>query len=138
MTKITKLLAYLLIALGSLQSCNKWLEATSSTQVSDITLFSSRSGFQDALCGVYISMGDEHAYGKPWTWYVNDLAYGPYAQQSSPIFTAIQNHDWDNYSVATITERMWRVGYFSIANAIKVISELELKPAIQYTRRERR
>ena len=137
MTKITKLLACLLIALGSLQSCNKWLEATSSTQVSDITLFSSRSGFQDALCGVYISMGDESEYGEAWTWYVNDLAYGPYAQQSSPIFTAIQNHDWDNYSVATITERMWRVGYFSIANANKVLYELEAKPDIVSDRIER-
>lgn len=137
MTKITKILACLLIALGSLQSCNKWLEATSSTQVSDITLFSSRSGFQDALCGVYISMGDESEYGQAWTWYVNDLAYGPYAQQSSPVFTAIQNHDWDNNSVATLTERMWRVGYFSIANANKVLYELEAKPDVVSDRIER-
>ena len=51
MIKTIKKLALLFIALAGILSCNKWLEATSSTQVSDATLFSSRSGFQDALCG---------------------------------------------------------------------------------------
>ena len=84
MNKTIKILAYLSIALASLQSCNKWLEATSSTQVSDVTLFSSRSGFQDALCGVYISMGNEGEYGEMWTWFINELAYGPYAPSPAP------------------------------------------------------
>lgn len=130
MIKIIKKLAVLALALASLQSCNKWLEATSSTQVSDITLFSSRSGFQDALCGVYISMGDEYEYGGMWTWYVNELAYGPYAQQISPLFTAIQNHEWDDTQVNRLIEGMWRAGYFSIANANKVLYELDARPDI--------
>ena len=137
MIKTIKKLAFLAIALASLQSCNKWLEATSSTQVSDITLFSSRSGFQDALCGVYISMGSEYEYGEMWTWYVNDLAYGPYAQQSSPLLTAIQNHDWNSNYVTPLTEGMWRAGYFSIANANKVLYELDEKPDIVSDRIER-
>ena len=137
MIKTIKKLAFLAIALASLQSCNKWLEATSSTQVSDITLFSSRSGFQDALCGVYISMGSEFEYGEMWTWYVNDLAYGPYAQQSSPLLTAIQNHDWNSNYVTPLTEGMWRAGYFSIANANKVLYELDEKPDIVSDRIER-
>ena len=94
--KIIKNTVSLAVAVSLLGSCNGWLEATSSTQVSDATLYSSRSGFQDALCGVYISMGNEYEYGSYWTWYVNELVYGPYAPQSSPIFTAIQNHKWED------------------------------------------
>ena len=130
MIKTIKILAYLSIALASLQSCNKWLEATSSTQVSDVTLFSSRSGFQDALCGVYISMGSEGEYGEMWTWFINELAYGPYAPQSSPIFTAIQNHEWNHSQVNPLIEQMWKSGYFSIANANKVLYELDARPDI--------
>ena len=40
MIKTIKKLALLFIALAGILSCNKWLEATSSTQVSDATLFS--------------------------------------------------------------------------------------------------
>jgi hypothetical protein len=137
MIKTIKKLALLFIALAGILSCNKWLEATSSTQVSDATLFSSRSGFQDALCGVYISMGNEYEYGQMWTWYVNELAYGPYAQQVSPLFTAIQNHEWDNNLVNPLIEGMWRAGYYSIANANKVLYELEAKPDIVSDRIER-
>ena len=137
MIKTIKKLAFLLIALASLQSCNKWLEATSSTQVSDMTLFSSRSGFQDALCGVYISMGAESEYGSNWTWFVNDLAYGPYAQQSSPLFTAIQNHEWNDSRVNPLIQNMWTAGYYSIANANKVLYEFDAKPDIVSDRIER-
>ena len=130
MIKTIKKLAFLFLALAGLQSCNKWLEATSSTQVSDATLFSSRSGFQDALCGVYISMGEEAEYGEMWTWFVNELAYGPYAQQSSPLFTAIQNHEWEGNYVNPLLTQMWQAGYYSIANINKVLYELEAKPDI--------
>ena len=130
MIKTIKKLAFLLFALAALQSCNKWLEATSSTQVSDATLFSSRSGFQDALCGVYISMGVEWEYGATWTWFVNELAYGPYAQQFSPMFTAIQNHEWENNLVNPTIEHMWLAGYYSIANINKVLYELDAKPEV--------
>ena len=130
MIKTIKKLAFLSLALAGLQSCNKWLEATSSTQVSDATLFSSRSGFQDALCGVYISMGDDAEYGEMWTWFVNELAYGPYAQQSSPQFTAIQNHEWESNYVNPLLARMWQAGYYSIANINKVLYELETKPDV--------
>lgn len=128
MKKTIKKLAYLLIAFATLQSCSDWLEATSSTQVSDVTLFSSRSGFQDALCGVYISMGDQKEYGEMWTWFVNELAYGPYASQYSPVFTAIQTHDWESTSINSTIASMWQSGYYSIANANKVLLELEAKP----------
>ena len=137
MIKTTKKLALLLLALAGLASCNKWLEATSSTQVSDAILFSSRSGFQDALCGVYISMGEEAEYGEMWTWFVNELAYGPYAQQFSPLFTAIQNHEWSGTYVNPLITRMWQAGYYSIANINKVLYELEAKPDVVSDRIER-
>ena len=130
MIKTIKKLALLFIALAGILSCNKWLEATSSTQVSDATLFSSRSGFQDALCGVYISMGEEAEYGAMWSWFVNELAYGPYAQQFSPLFTAIQNHEWDDNNVNSLISQMWKAGYYSIANINKVLYELDAKPDV--------
>jgi hypothetical protein len=137
MKKTIKKLALLLLALTGLASCNKWLEATSSTQVSDATLFSSRSGFQDALCGVYISMGDEAEYGALWTWFVNELSYGPYAQQFSPLFTAIQNHEWSGNYVNPLIARMWQAGYYTMANINKVLYELDAKPEVVSDRIER-
>lgn len=135
--KIIKNTVSLAVAVSLLGSCNGWLEATSSTQVSDATLYSSRSGFQDALCGVYISMGSEYEYGSYWTWYVNELVYGPYAPQSSTIFTAIQNHKWEYNRLILILHNMWQAGYFSIANANKVLYELDARPGIVSDKTER-
>ena len=130
MKKMIKKMACLAAALTVICSCNDWLEATSSTQVSDATLFSSRSGFQDALCGVYISMGSNSEYGQYWTWFMNELAYGPYASQSSPVFTGIQNHEWENNTLVRMIEGMWHAGYFSIANINKILYEFDEKPEV--------
>ena len=73
MRKIQTLTLAALLILG-LSGCEKWLEATSSSQISGEQLFSERAGFHEALSGVYMLMGSGSCYGRNYTWFVNRRA----------------------------------------------------------------
>ena len=115
----------------SLSSCDKWLEATSSSQVSDQKMFSTRNGFHEALTGVYISMGSSGAYGRNYSFYVNELsAVECYNSLDATAFRYIQNHQYNSQYIYSVFEEMWQSGYFSIANINKILFELENRPDV--------
>ena len=111
--------------LVSLPSCSEWLTATSSSQISDTRLFSSRNGFQEALSGVYLCMAQSDCYGMEYTWFMNDLAAFPYAAQHDNTFSSIQNRNFTNSVTFPIVTRMWQSGYHAIANINKMLDELD-------------
>ena len=107
MKKITILLASAGLLLG-LPSCDEWLTATSSTQISDTQLFSSRNGFQEALSGIYLCMAQPECYGRDYTWFVSDLTAFPYAAQHSNNYISLQNHNYTN--AISFPVRNWMPG----------------------------
>ena len=126
MKKITILLASAGLLL-SLPSCNEWLTATSSTQISDVQLFSSRNGFQEALSGIYLCMAQPECYGRDYTWFMSDLSAFPYAAQHSNNYISIQNHNYTNAITLPVITSMWQGGYHAIANINKMLQELEAR-----------
>ena len=106
-------------------SCEKWLEATSSSQVAGDKLFASRSGFHEALIGIYLSMGSNSQYGMMYTWFFNDVVCVPYSISSTYDIKLRQQHQYENSVVYTQVDRMWANGYNTIANINKTLFELE-------------
>ena len=123
MKKITILLASAGLLLG-LPSCDEWLTATSSTQISDTQLFSSRNGFQEALSGIYLCMAQPECYGRDYTWFVSDLTAFPYAAQHHNTYISLQNHNYTNAVSFPFFTSMWQSGYHAIANINKMLQEL--------------
>lgn len=108
-----------------LSSCDGWLEATSSSQISKDKLFSSRSGFHEALTGVYLQMGDQHGYGMQSSWYVNELTAIDYTTDNSAIPLLFQKHYYDSEVAMLYIQSMWQNAYSVIANANAVLEELD-------------
>ena len=106
-------------------SCEKWLEATSSSQIAADKLFSSRSGFHETLTGIYLLMGNSKLYGGDATWFCNDIVCVPYAISSTNLIKFIQQHQYDNSVVNPRIESIWLAGYNTIANINKTLFELE-------------
>ena len=116
----------LLLALAiTLTGCEKWLEATSSSQISGEQLFSERTGFHEALSGVYLLMGDFNCYGGCYTWYVNELTASPLVRQNGAVYSDLQNQRYNTTYTTPIFKSMWQSGYNVIANANKILLELE-------------
>lgn len=114
-----------MIVFFSSVSCDKWLEATSSSQVSDEKMFSTKSGFHEALTGVYISMASADCYGRNFTFYANELSAVRYNTVESNAFKIWLQHSFDDVTAAACIESMWQSAYFTIANANKILKELE-------------
>lgn len=106
-------------------SCNEWLKELSTSQVSDSAMFQTRTGFEDALTGVYIAMAAPEAYGADYTWWINDLVAYPYNSMQADVYRAFQSHLYNTTVSRPIVESMWRGGYFIISNANKLLAELE-------------
>lgn len=122
-----RLLYYIIsmIVFFSSVSCDKWLEATSSSQVSDEKMFSTKSGFHEALTGVYISMASSDCYGRNFTFYANELSAVRYNTVESNAFKIWLQHSFDDVTATACIESMWQSAYFTIANANKILKELE-------------
>lgn len=124
MKKILPILAIFTV-LGILPGCNKWLEATSSSQISAEQLYSSRAGFHEALSGVYLAMGDQSCYGGNFTWFVNELTGSPVMIQNDKTFESFQRFQYTNSTSFPIVTAMWKSGYNVLANINKILLELD-------------
>lgn len=117
---------FLLAALVPLStSCQKWLEATSSSQVAGDKLFATRSGFHEALVGVYLLMGNSSMYGAEYTYGANDVVCMPYSPSNETVLKAFQQHAYNTPAIESRVDRMWSTGYKCIANINKTLYELE-------------
>lgn len=118
------------IAASIVSSCEKWLEATSSTTIPVYRLMETRGGFCDALSGIYILMGDSYQYGGHMSFdFVDKVAY-PYAYSLSANEKALQTHNYDNTSVKGSITKLWRTNYNVIANINLELEYLESKKSI--------
>lgn len=112
----------------SLTSCEDWLKATSSTQIQADELFASKSGFQDALAGIYVLMGDTRIYGQNMTYLSSDLAVYPYNACYTVAMQYFQQHKYSEAaSVLSISTRAWGAYYNVIAGINEILKYLEVR-----------
>jgi len=108
-----------------LTGCNKWLDVQPRSQVEDTELFSTESGYKEALAGIYSSMVSAKTYAK-------ELTYG---------FLGILGQEWDfyyaaqyddaaaynydaSYPTASIRD-IWANNYSGIANANNLLAHID-------------
>lgn len=120
-----------LIALSiALFSCNKWLDVEPKSQVRDSDLFSTESGFKEALSGVYSSLTYEPLYGREMTFGLMDvLAYEWDSQPSSYDADKIYNYPGNQVSLARI-DAIWNGLYNSVVNDNKLLEEIDAKKSV--------
>ena len=124
-----KQLLYIFVCLTSaialLASCNKWLDVQPRSQVEDTELFSTESGYKEALAGVYSSMASAKTYAK-------ELTYG---------FMGILGQEWDFYYAAQYDDAaaykydaayptgsirdIWANNYSGIANVNNLLAHID-------------
>ncbi len=118
---LSLLLPVMLVA----SSCDKWLEATSSSQISDEKMLSSRSGFHEALNGVYVLLSSKETYSAYWTFAVNELVAYPFSLSGDAGYASFQQHKFSSSTCVSAFDDMWRGGYKVVANANKLLDDLD-------------
>lgn len=113
-----------------LLSCNKWLDIEPKSQVRDSDLFSTESGFKEALAGVYSALTYEPLYGREMTFGLIGVLGYEWDSQAS-LYDADKAYAYEtNQSSLNRIEDIWNGVYNAINNNNKLLAEIEGKKSI--------
>ena len=110
-------------------SCNDWLDVEPKSQVKDKDLYSSESGFKEALAGVYSIMTQEYLYGKELTFGM----LGVLAQEWDNLptdYTDDKDYKYENTKPEVRIDSVWNGLYNAVANANKLLEEIDGKKSV--------
>lgn len=114
-----------ILTLVLLPGCSGWLNVTSSSKVSDDKLFSDRTGFHNALSGVYEAMTSVMMYGSGMTSGFCDISCAPFSAFELGDIMQIQKHEYGSNSVRSLSNGIWNASYNAISNINEALANLE-------------
>ena len=123
-SKINILALSLSLSLGA-TSCNDWLSVQPESEVEDKELFSSESGFKEALAGVYSSMVKEGTYARQLTFGALSVAGQEWDNYPSAEYSDFAEYDYDKATPTSIIAGIWSTNYNSIANVNNLLKHLD-------------
>lgn len=133
MKKVTNYIAIILLISGFV-SCKKWIEVKPKTQVEAGVFFENQQGFEEALNGVYIQMGDPGLYGKEMTYGLADILGGQYILPTTANASYLEaQKGLYTGGVRTVTNAIWTKSYTAIANLNKVIEAVDIADSTMFT-----
>ena len=125
MKRLCNILCALLL-LGTMTSCEDWLDVDPKSEVKSDVMLQSVSGFKDALTGIYLLMSDQDLYGREATWgFVDALAQQTDVRggEASAWYNATRNYS----ATTTSSNGIWSKSYNIIANVNFLLENLEKK-----------
>lgn len=112
------LLCILLLGSPLLAGCDKWLDVTPQAQVNADKLFSTPTGFESALYGIYTSLTDPSLYGTHLTFGMNDVLAQYYNVHNNRLHNLYEmsQYNYGHSSSQSYARQTWLKAYNSIAN----------------------
>ncbi len=117
----------------SMSSCNDYLDVEPDTETDRNKLFTTESGFAEAMSGIYVNMISDALYGKNLTWYMLELIggnatcqYGDNANIMSFAFHPNANYYMESLRNSDI-DPIWNEQYNTIANVNSVLGCIDDK-----------
>lgn len=104
-------------------SCNEWLSVHPEQEIEDKELFTSETGFKEALSGVYSSMVSDQTYTK-------ELLFGTMGvlahewDNFPAIYQDLTEYDYTKTSAQNLIAGIWASNYNSIANANNLLKHI--------------
>lgn len=114
-------------------SCKKWLTVQPKTQMPDDVLFSTESGFQDALTGVYIQLKSASAYGKHMTFGNIERLTSSWDVTSNSTEQRLGLFNYADGGVQNALSSMYEAEYGIIASINAILGEVDAKKDVFHT-----
>ena len=118
---------YIYVALVAvmLTSCNDWLDVQPHSQIEDTELFSTESGFKEALSGVYSSMVNTSTYTKEMTFGFIGVLGQEWDYYSSAQYDAVAAYDYEAAYTTNYINAIWKTNYEGIANVNNLLKHID-------------
>ena len=115
----------LYVALIAFTSCNDWLNVQPHSQIEDTELFTTESGFKEALAGIYSSMVSTSTYAKEMTYGFIGILGQEWDYYSSAQYDAAATYDYDASIPTNYINSIWKNNYSGIANANNLLAHID-------------
>ena len=122
---ITLIAASLLLA-----SCNDWLDVQPRSQVEDTELFSTESGYKEALAGIYSSMVSTKTYTKEMTYGFLGVLAQEWDFYYSSQYDDAASYRYDAAYPTNYIRNIWANSYSGIANANNLLAHIDDNPGL--------
>lgn len=125
------------LLLAGTTSCSDWLDVQPASQVEDTELFTSESGFKEALSGVYSSMVNESTYtremtygamailGHEWSNVPTQLTNINNGASITTGYEELGEYNYENTTSESIIANIWATSYNGIANVNNLINHID-------------
>lgn len=126
--KKSTLIIGLLTIIATFSGCKKFLDVSPKASLSEEQLFTSESGFQQALTGIYGQLASSSLYGDNLSMgFVSALAqnYSPLSSNSGVLLQQTQLLNYTSTEVTGYTNAIWSTSYSAIAATDKIIANTE-------------
>ena len=111
--------------------CKKWLDVQPKSEIRERELFTTESGFKDALTGTYQLLATKPAYGGNLTMgFLDALGQRYTTSSSSHVFYYSARYDYTNSGVKSYISNIWSTLYKAIANVNNLLLQIDDKKNI--------
>ena len=117
--------AVILVCLGMLVSCKKYLDVTPKTEAPQNVLFNSQQGFKDALSGVYIQMRGASTYGAALSFGTIDRLIMNWDVAANTTEQRIGLYQFQDEGVLSAFRTIYNQLYYSIANLNALLAKID-------------
>ena len=108
-----------------LTACNDWLDVQPRSQVEDTELFSTESGYKEALSGIYSSMASSKTYTKEMTFGFIGVLGQEWDYYYAAQYDDAAAYDYDAALTTGYIRNIWSTSYNSIANANNLLAHID-------------
>ena len=114
MKKYTSII--LVCLLFAFAGCNNWLDVELDNKIEDTKLFTSASGFKEALAGVYSELSKSPLYGQRLSMEYMDILAGIYSYNAiRSTYEDWKDYDYESSASASVISGIWNSMYSNIA-----------------------
>lgn len=119
---------FFLAAAVALGGCKKYLQIQPQGQLTGAQVFSTESGIQQALNGLYTDMANDNLYGSTLTTTTIELMgqqYNVTATTSDNTFAMFQTYEYTQANAMTVFNSIWTQAYSTILSANEFIQAMD-------------
>jgi len=122
------LLIGLILFTGLFSSCKKWLDVQPESEIAEPVLFSTESGFMEAINGIYNKANTEELYGKELTFGTPEaLAQNYSMRDDGQDYRQTTLYNYNDGDFIKRKDKIWAGLYSSIVNCNLVLSNVDAK-----------
>ncbi len=118
-------LLILFIATMVLTACQDWMDVKPKSEVDQVDMFSSQDGYQDALNGLYLMLGESDLYGDKLTMSFLDVLAQNYFIPSGHSYIDLAFYNYDTEVSEAVISSVWNKVYNVIANCNNIIEHMD-------------